>query len=86
MEVRKEVKRFAEAMEQQLQANDHKGGWQDCSLEWLAARLVQEAGELLMAIQGNAFKLLPEPIPGRVMAEAADVANFAMMIWDRVEI
>ena len=28
--MREEVKWFAEQMENKLQENDHKGGWQDC--------------------------------------------------------
>ena len=31
MKLRSEVQKFAEEMEKQLQANEHKGGWKDCT-------------------------------------------------------
>ena len=66
---------FAIAMETKLRANAHKGGWQNCTMAYLTRRLGQEAGELRRAIARNA--------PSKeVVAEAADVANFAMMIAD----
>lgn len=73
---RPEVVAFADAMEARLRANDHKGGWQQCSVDWLLARLIQEAGEL-------AEEVVAEIAEQGVLYEAADVANFAMMIADR---
>ena len=73
---RPEVVAFADAMEARLRANDHKGGWQRCSIDWLLARLIQEAGEL-------AEEVIAEITEKGVLYEAADVANFAMMIADR---
>jgi len=64
---------FANEMERQLEANDHKTGWKDCHLKQLLRRLKQEVGELERAIE----KANPD-----VVEEAADVANFAMMIAD----
>jgi len=64
---------FANEMERQLEANDHKSGWQYYTLKQLLRRLKQEVGELERAI--NVGKL-------DVVEEAADVANFAMMIAD----
>lgn len=71
---RPEVRAFADAMEARLLANDHKGGWSKDLPEWLLGRCEDELFELRRSIQwasGHA-----------VLDEAADVANFAMMIAD----
>lgn len=69
-----EVERFAKLMKLKLAVNSHKGGWQDCDPEYLYYRLVEEVGELGRAIFGTRG--------GDIGCEAADVANFAMMIED----
>lgn len=71
---RREVQMFAEDMERKLEANDDKkGGWDDCEVGWLLRRLGHEVGELRRALKKRK--------PWRTVAgEAADVANFAMMI------
>lgn len=69
------VRAFARAMEQELKANDHKGGWHDCDPAWLLGRLREETDELAGAVAAGG----PD-----VLAEAADVANYAMMIADRM--
>lgn len=75
---RQEVQWFARHMERRLAANDHKGGWQDEDVAWLMSRLHEEADELLEALRAG-FVDLPT-----VVHEAADVANFALMIADVV--
>jgi NTP pyrophosphatase (non-canonical NTP hydrolase) len=75
--VRPEVAAFALAMEDKLRKNDHKGGWKDCTKQYMAMRLTQEREELRNAIQRG------DP-PEQIMKEAADVANFAMMVADIV--
>lgn len=73
---RQEVEWFAGEMEKRLKANDHKGGWEDCSLEWLVAKLAEETGEVAaIVIKHGSWK-------EKVIKEAADVANVAMMIAD----
>jgi NTP pyrophosphatase (non-canonical NTP hydrolase) len=72
---RPEVIAFADAMEAKLRANDYKGGWESLTPDWLVARMLQEMGELALAVAG-------EIGGGEVLYEAADVANFAMMIAD----
>lgn len=71
---------LAAAMTEKLRANDHKGGrangWLATPPKVLLARLQQEVDELQEAI-----RLHPE----RVLPEAADVANFAMMIADKAD-
>ena len=65
---------FAAEMERQLAENDWKGGWEHCSLWELYQRLLEEAGELAGVLSGYSN--------GSVIDEAADVANYAMMIAD----
>jgi NTP pyrophosphatase (non-canonical NTP hydrolase) len=86
MEPRKVVKDFAEAMEEQLRKNDHKTGWDDCSPLWLASRLVAESAELIEAIEdGNLLDSGRQMYKKAALREAADVANYAMMVWDQIQ-
>lgn len=73
--LRPEVIAFARLMEDQLRANDHKPGWIQNGPFDLWPRLMEEAGELKMA-------LIARDGPDVIAKEAADVANFAMMIAD----
>lgn len=75
--MREQVKWFADQMEQTLQRNDHKGGWDSCSFDYLLDRLEQETQELFLASEAptNNFR-------ENIIREATDVANFAMMIAD----
>lgn len=70
---RAEVEWFAVMMEKQLAANDHKPGWHRDSLESLLERAKEELSELDDAITSGED-------PEVIIREAADVANFAMMI------
>ncbi|MGO1303645.1 MAG: hypothetical protein ACTMKV_02550 [Sphingomonas parapaucimobilis] len=74
--LRPEVAAFAALMEQQLRANDHKGGWKNDTSFALWSRLLQEAIEL------NEARATRNPDSERIGREAADVANFAMMVAD----
>jgi len=69
------IRWFAQAMEDELKENDHKGGWADMHCKALMARLLEELIELQGAIEQGASK-------PTVLSEAADVANFAMMVAD----
>lgn len=75
---RPEVRAFADLMEAQLKANDHKPGWKNDDWRALRMRLGDEMREL--------FAACVRKETGRDHAdigpEAADVANFAMMIAD----
>lgn len=75
LDVRPEVAAFALLMEAQLRKNDHKGGWADCDLDYLLRRLGEEVAEV-NALGGDTNN------PEQWGAEAADIANFAMMIAD----
>jgi NTP pyrophosphatase (non-canonical NTP hydrolase) len=75
-EMRDEVKAFAEIMERELKANDRKPGWKHDDPTALLVRLREEADELEMALTP------PVERAAQIAKEAADVANFAMMIAD----
>jgi len=73
-------------MEKKLVENDHKGGWDECGNGYLKRRMRTELRELFAAV--DAVVKCPEGNPkrtdlmARVIAEAADVGNFAMMMAD----
>ncbi len=72
---RESVERFAREMERVLQANDHKGGWQDMTPLELLDSLTDEWVELSNAVDAGAMRATAE--------EAIDVANFAMMLYEQ---
>ena len=69
------VRKFADAMEERLAANDHKDGWEDCDDDYLWGKFIEELSEFQRVInkQGNDRKKL---------REAADLANIVMMLAD----
>lgn len=69
---RPEVLAFAGEMERKLRQNDHKLHWRECALPYLRSCLDGEVAELRAANSLDAIR-----------AEAADVANLAMMIADQ---
>lgn len=73
IEPRTSVQRFAEQMELALRRNSHKDGWSRCSSRYLFRRMREEIEELSRAKPQTIAKV----------QEAADVANFAMMIADK---
>ena len=68
---------FAEIMAKRLWKHRRKDGWEDADVHYLFRRLLEEVAELY-----SAYHELPA-IPNHVQQEAADVANFAMMIAER---
>ncbi len=76
--VRPSVAWFAEQMEAKLRENDHKAGWLTQHPVILLDLLRGEVRELRNAV-GDNLKTLDSD---EVVREAADVANFAMMIAD----
>ena len=79
-ELRPAVRLFAEAMEKILRENDHKSGWgfRDCSNHYLLCRLIGEVGELF----SKSSRATDYYVDTK---ELVDVANFAMMLWNRAE-
>jgi len=86
IEVREEVMWFTKQMEKKLLENDHKGGWEHCSNIMLLARLFEESEELDYALgHPNSLGYTRRQVSSveDSISEAADVANFAMMIADK---
>ena len=65
---------FSQIMVKRLKENEDKGGWDDCDVSWLLVRLRDEARELHDAYLKSGDE--------KIIEEAADVANFCMMIAD----
>jgi len=96
MKLRPEVQAFAEMMEAKLQENAHKGGWKGCTTAYLSRRCGNELEELRSVVQrlhawmrDNTFPSGRGPsltdnadLSAEIGREAADVANFAMMLAD----
>lgn len=88
--MRESVRWFAEKMEETLKKNDYKGGWETCSKEWLLQRLKEEVDELYVEILGKPCSCrgiadcnhIHIQNKERIISEATDVANIAMMIAD----
>ena len=74
---------FVKAMDEVLCKNDHKGGWQDCDIQYLRARLVEEMGEYFAWASRGSPSSLSEAEHKQSKKELVDIANFAMMLWDR---
>jgi len=62
-------------MQDKIDENDHKVGWQGLTVNWLLNRARQEMGEVKSAIERG-------DLPITVQRECADVANFMMMLAD----
>lgn len=76
---RQYVEDFSKTMEYKLSLNRHKGdreGWLSSTISELIDRLYEEVEELKVAIAKKSHKNI-------VKEEAADVANFCMMIADK---
>ncbi len=90
--LRPEVVKFAQLMERALRDNDHKGGWKEEQTSYLSRRCGNELEELREAIQKQRREWMTgfppvdaakrDALRADVGKEAADVANFAMMIAD----
>lgn len=83
---RSSVEWFAKRMEVELRANDHKGGWDRMGLGEISTRVHQEAKELSRVLatfrEQHATGFIPIETIHSIISEAADVANFAMMLAD----
>lgn len=67
-----DIRRFVDAMKYKLRKNAHKGRWESYDHDKALVLLEREVDELREALrEGNMVE---------IMLEAADVANFAMMI------
>ena len=82
---RDEVMRFAYWMERKLKMNDHKGGWEDMTPAELSTRCMDELTELRLKIMEASQEGLSKQLCEMIRDEAADVANFAMMVAENVD-
>lgn len=67
------VQQFSQEMQRKLNANSHKGGWDEMPYRAMIRRLKQEVAELEEEIRNGCN-------PERVILESADVGNFAAFI------
>lgn len=92
-DVRDCVEAFSRLMEQKLAEMDgRKGGWDECDLQWLLAKLMEEVGELAEIIvkmhwsTGKRFHQSDSRTENFLVLEgireAVDVGNVAMMLAD----
>jgi len=83
------ILKYAKRMQYKLDKNKHKEcatmnpdgtgrGWSHCMVVWLIGRLQEETKELNEALGKRTAN------PEAALDEAADVGNFAMMIFDNV--
>ena len=80
-EVRKELADFAEFMEVVLKDNDYKGGWQFMSMRDIIVRMYEELDEVRVTFNN----VTTDTDLCKLKREAADVANFAMMLADLID-
>ena len=73
IELRPVVQVFAEAMEEKLRKNDHRGGWNADDYEYIWRQLHEHVGKLTFRIGTDRT---------RTLSDAADVANLAMILCD----
>ncbi|MGB0521439.1 MAG: hypothetical protein ACPGJS_00695 [Flammeovirgaceae bacterium] len=89
-DVRPEVIAFAIEMEKKLRENEHKGGseeWRKMPFHEAIERIYEETDELdhvLVFIKPENTDTENKHAARRIVREAADVANFCMMISDKV--
>lgn len=76
------VETFAEEMEKQLKANDHKGGWETSTNYWLMEGLKKNLAALRTCVNQEPKVLIQQE---EIMRRAANIANFAMMIADNAQ-
>ena len=81
MKIRTKVVNFAKTMEKKLRKNDHKGGWRECTFDYLFSSLKVETEELSAFIQKDLLNSTPNTYK-EIREKCADIANFAMMISD----
>lgn len=74
--MRKELVDFANQMESILKENDFKGGWDNMTVHELLERLHEEVLEFEVELDANR--------PYNAAQEIIDVANFCMMIYDKI--
>jgi len=75
VELRPVVQAFAEAMEEKLRKNDHRGVWDHTDYEYIWCDINRHLGKMTFSIHIGRDK-------GKILADAADVANLCMILCD----
>ena len=73
---RQALARFVDQMELKLRKNDHKKNWREKPLQALIALMLLEVEEFKVAYEHFAVE--------EARPELVDIANFAMIVWDRL--
>lgn len=73
---RSALETFANAMEIKLRKNDHKQNWREKPIEALVALMLLEVREFEVAFEHFTV--------GEAKLETPDIANFAMIVFDRL--
>lgn len=73
---RSALETFANAMEIKLRKNDHKQNWREKPIEALVALMLLEVREFEVAFEHFTA--------GEAKLETPDIANFAMIVFDRL--
>lgn len=90
-EIRTKTEWFSSLMEDTLRKNADKGGWAECSLLWLQAKLTEETGELGKILVNEIYFStgMEGPADYQVLRaalfEAVDIANIALMLADKIQ-
>lgn len=80
---RRELEDFADYMEDVLRDNDYKNGWDDMTVSEIIRRMNEEAREVNNTYYAKAMHF---NLDWRALKkEAADVANFCMMLADIID-
>jgi hypothetical protein len=83
LELRPEVAAFAQLMEQKLQENEYKAGWRHLDGQDLIWKLRDRFYELEDCVWVTPPEnLTPAEVKHLISRDAADVANYAMMVAD----
>ncbi len=75
VELRPELRVFAEALEIRLRENDHKEGWDRMPVRACLDRAHDEFWELTKEV------VHPDPLVTSVLHESEDAANFLFFLW-----
>ncbi len=88
IELREQLRWFAEQMETVLGQNDHRGGWESETWEYLFVHLEDKIKELTTEFYkegyDNIFDSSLNENVSAIIRKAIDVANYAMMIADNL--
>ena len=83
--IRKELVKFVDEMESVLKDNDYKGGWDDCSIEFIRNKLIEEFREVLLESGKLITGDTSEKNIKKTQKESVDLANICMILFDKLE-